>query len=192
MPYTSTHKRQTRKKIIQSASKLFSQKGFDQVSINDLMTDAGLTRGAFYNHFNDKSSLYSEAIIYAALKSPLRESFRGRESDDSLQALLDGYLSQGHVRQESIPCPLAFLVTDVSHRNPQVRSTYTQVYRNMIKLLTRLNFEKALPSRETLMAVTAMMVGAVAMSRALDDETIVDELLAACRTAGATMLEGNS
>ena len=42
------------------------------------------------------------------------------------------------------------------------------------------------------MAVTAMMVGAVAMSRALDDETIVDELLAACRTAGATMLEGNS
>ena len=47
MPYTQEHKQRTRERILASASKLFSRQGYDSVSINDLMQDAGLTEVRF-------------------------------------------------------------------------------------------------------------------------------------------------
>jgi len=69
MPYSKEHKKQTRQKILNSAITLFSTRGFDQVSINDLMKHAGLTRGAFYAHFESKQAVYSKAIIAGARNS---------------------------------------------------------------------------------------------------------------------------
>ena len=71
MPYSKAHKENTRKKILRSAITLFSSKGFDQVSIDDLMAHANLTRGAFYTHFKSKQSVYSKAIIAGAKKAGL-------------------------------------------------------------------------------------------------------------------------
>ena len=74
-----------------------------------------------------------------------------------------GYLSHEHVEQTTTPCPLAFLSSDVSHRDPIVRNTYTKTYKNMLKLLTRLNTTNPSLNRKKLMAVTAMMIGGVAI-----------------------------
>lgn len=189
MPYTTKHKQQTREKILQSAAKLFSHQGFDNISIDDLMKDAGLTRGAFYNHFSDKSHLYAEAIVYAAKKSPLIASLRQPEDKNNLSNLLKGYLSHEHIEHTTTPCPLAFLSSDVNHRDPIVRNTYTKMYKNMLKLLTRLNTSNPSINREKLMAVTAMMIGGVAIAHALDDKNTSDELLSACRTIGTSLLE---
>lgn len=54
------------------------------------MADAGLTRGAFYSHFSDKSALYAEAITYAALQSQLAKYKPPATGEGSLQALLEG------------------------------------------------------------------------------------------------------
>ena len=62
MPYPKGHYDQTRKKIIGSARKLFNRFGFDRVSINAIMKDAALTRGAFYGYFDSKSDLYAEVL----------------------------------------------------------------------------------------------------------------------------------
>jgi TetR/AcrR family transcriptional repressor of nem operon len=48
MPYTTTHKAKTREKVIESAWRLFNRHGFAGVSIDEIMADAGLTRGGFY------------------------------------------------------------------------------------------------------------------------------------------------
>jgi AcrR family transcriptional regulator len=62
MPYPPGHHEETRAKIIRSARKLFNRLGFDRVSIDAIMADAGLTRGAFYSYFNTKSDLYAEVL----------------------------------------------------------------------------------------------------------------------------------
>jgi len=62
MPYTPAHKAETRKKIVESARRLFNRHGFTGVSIDEIMADAGLTRGGFYNHFNTKEELYAEVV----------------------------------------------------------------------------------------------------------------------------------
>jgi TetR/AcrR family transcriptional regulator, transcriptional repressor for nem operon len=62
MPYSARHKRETRQRILESARRLFNGKGFAEVSIGEIMEDAGLTHGGFYRHFKDKGELYAEAV----------------------------------------------------------------------------------------------------------------------------------
>ena len=62
MPYSARHKRETRQRILESARRLFNSKGFAEVSIGEIMEDAGLTHGGFYRHFKDKGELYAEAV----------------------------------------------------------------------------------------------------------------------------------
>src|SRR5262249_17960177 len=45
MPYSPEHKRDTHQKILESARRLFNRKGFSEVSIDEIMDNAGLTRG---------------------------------------------------------------------------------------------------------------------------------------------------
>jgi TetR/AcrR family transcriptional regulator, transcriptional repressor for nem operon len=62
MPYSPEHKRDTRGRILESGRRLFNKKGFSEVSIDEVMENAGLTRGGFYRHFKDKDELYAEAV----------------------------------------------------------------------------------------------------------------------------------
>ena len=58
MPCTAEHKARTRERIEQSARSMFNRRGFASVSIEDIMSHAGLTRGGFYNHFASKTDLF--------------------------------------------------------------------------------------------------------------------------------------
>ncbi len=185
MPYPPTRKPQSREKILQSAAKLFTRQGFGQVSIDQIMADAGLTRGAFYSHFADKGSLYAEAMVYAA-RHRFAYYTASANTDDLLAYLLNTYLSQAHVTEDALPCPLAFLANDVSQRDPQVRNTYTRIYKGLVKRLPTLSRHD--PERNACLAVSALMIGGVAVARALDDPAMVGELLAACREASFQIL----
>ncbi len=62
MPYPADHKDKTRARIVDSARVLFNRHGFESVSIDHVMKNAGLTRGGFYHHFTSKESLYAAAV----------------------------------------------------------------------------------------------------------------------------------
>ena len=187
MPYTSEHKRTSREKILKSAWKLFSRRGFDNVSIDELMNAAGMTRGAFYAHFKTKSDVYQESILAiltnGRLSTPKPDALSDRQW---LKLMLSGYLSRGHIDDEPSPCPLAFLATDVANREPRVRQAYTQVYRSLINLIRK----HCDQDRELIMAITAMMIGSVAIARALDDSGTGDRLLISSRKVAERLIDG--
>src|SRR3954468_17018774 len=86
VPYPRDHKAKTRAKIVASARALFNRRGFDQVTIDQVMEHAGLTRGGFYHHFSSKEDLYAEAVSSIAGCSPFsrelsRDRARGVERD---------------------------------------------------------------------------------------------------------------
>ena len=62
MSYSPEHAVQTRARIVESARRLFNRRGFEQVTIDQIMAAAGLTRGAFYHHFHSKNELYAAAV----------------------------------------------------------------------------------------------------------------------------------
>jgi len=192
MPYTKEHKQRTRQRILKSAFELFSRKGFDNVSIDELMKHAGLTRGGFYAHFKNKAEVYAEAIASAVDNSRLAR-MKPDDMDDQvwIKGLLDSYLSQEHIHAESQICPLAFFATDVAIRDSAVRKAYAKVYANLNKQVAgKLAGEKN--AEEAAFAVTAMMIGGLAISRVLCDGDIVDKLLGACRKYSWLLLNSRS
>ncbi len=185
MPYTREHKERSRERILGSAAKLFPRLGYEAVSIDILMQDAGLTRGAFYAHFNNKSEVYTESIVYAAKNNP----FAHMENHEQwLSQAIDSYLSREHLDNREFPCPLSFLVTDVSRSDPAVRNTYTRIYKNLNRLLKQ---QLDSGTSEQVMATTAMMIGGLAVARVLDDKRAADRLLSACRDGAKGLLEIN-
>ena len=173
MPYTREHKERSRERILQSAARLFPRLGYDAVSIDQLMQDAGLTRGAFYAHFSNKAEVYAEAIVYTARNSDFALA---EDDDDWLVKSIDAYLSRAHIDDRDFPCPLAFLVTDVNRNDDAIRDTYTRVYKNLNRVL-----DKQVKDMDSVMAATAMMIGGVAVAHALNDRRTSDKLLATCR-----------
>lgn len=190
MPYTAEHKQKSREKLLNSAFELFAHKGFDSVTIDDITQCAGLTRGSFYNHFSSKQALYSEAMLHAAQHSLFKQHIENSPSDtNTLISLIESYLSPEHLTREH-PCPLAFLVTDVANQQSQVRETYTHIFINITKHIKRVlnKTGHTQQSGEMGQVIAAMMIGGVAVSRALNDKSLSDQLLRACRAIATDMV----
>jgi len=177
MGWTAEQKQQSREKIINSAALLFTKEGFDNVAINDVMKHAGLTRGAFYNHFNSKSELYAEAILSAA---HLAKSHTLDRAGFALADIIETYLSESH-RQGEFTCPLAFLTTDIQQRDDQVRATYTRVLKGFVENIQAFDIENPSQSEKEAMQKAVLMIGGIAISRAVNDDGFAEKLLTACR-----------
>lgn len=191
MPLSQEHKKRSRKKILDSAVNLFTARGFNNVSIDDVMNNAKMTRGAFYAHFSSKSELYKESILNAAINTPLaKKKPESIENREWINRLLDGYLSNDHINLKSAPCPIAFLSLDATVGEPDVRDAYTTTFKNMNKRISSFTKSYSTCSENNILAVTAMMVGGVAIARALNDETTKNKLLKSCREISKQILDG--
>ena len=174
MAWNKTHKENSKDKILESAALLFTQQGFDKVSIDTVMNNAQLTRGAFYSHFSSKSDLYAQAIKKGAQQAQLRKP---EESNHDMALYAQYYLSKRH-RDDDMQqgCPLAFLVTDISQQDKQVRNSYTETLQGFIG-----QAEQSSENREQALQSVVLMIGGLAISRALNDKVLSDELLIACQ-----------
>ncbi|MBA4502588.1 TetR/AcrR family transcriptional regulator [Marinobacterium marinum] len=174
MPWPSTRRAESRDRILLSAERLFTAFGFERISIDQVMQDAGMTRGAFYAHFRSKQELYSEAILSAARRM-------GVQHPADVEALIRRYLSPEHLGREKGSCPLAFLVSDIGQRDQPIRDSYTQVFS---ALVAKVSGAPDAEFNEAALRTVVLMVGGVAVARALNDPVLAEEVLAACR-AGA-------
>ena len=190
MPLSKQHKLHSREKILESAVQLFSSRGFNKVSIDEIMLHAGMTRGAFYAHFDSKESLYAEAITTAAANTEISNALNTCiDNHLDLEKLISGYLSLHHVQQKSPPCPLAFLATDVANEEKQVRQTYTKTFHSLINAVIGKSGKPL--TKETALAITAMMIGSVTISRALTNEETVLELLDSSKSLAIELLNSH-
>ncbi len=55
---------ETRNIILLSALRLFLQKGYREVTMNDILESSGQAKGTFYYHFKDKETVFEEAAKY--------------------------------------------------------------------------------------------------------------------------------
>lgn len=191
MRYGKGHKEATRQKIIDTASRRFRGEGIAAVGVANLMGDLGLTQGGFYNHFESKDDLAREAVAkawqgtYERLEKVLRDPEGG-----GIEALVDSYLSPAHRRNAALGCVAAALSPEIARSAEPVRAEFGRGVERITALLA-----DALPRtlkprqrRATAMAMFSTMAGALALSRAVDDEAVSDEILAAGRKAALALL----
>jgi len=180
MAWQETHKEQSKDRILKSAAMLFTHYGFEKISIDQVMQNAELTRGAFYSHFRSKSDLYAQAISKGAkVASQRKPAYCPQDMKDFAKY----YLSTEHRdNNNEQACPLAFLVSDINQQDNQVKETYTKTLKAFMQQAQSLS-----NNREKTLQSVVLMIGGLAVSRALDDEEFSNELLAACK-AGVTSL----
>jgi AcrR family transcriptional regulator len=80
-------KQQTRAKVLAAARRLFSEEGYEGATIRDIAAAAGMSTGAVFANFSDKSDLFREIMMtdMAALADSMREAGeRGKGVDDAL------------------------------------------------------------------------------------------------------------
>ncbi|MDH5361546.1 MAG: TetR/AcrR family transcriptional regulator [Gammaproteobacteria bacterium] len=189
MPYSPEHKQRSRERILESAYRLFITRGYAHTTIDEVMAEAGLTRGAFYAHFANKDDLYQAAIQHAANTSYVAaQRPDGMSEVQWLSRLLKLYLSDAHVAFKGRPCPLASLVTDMTIRDAGVRKSYTESFKGFNRIINQA-LGKSEVRNATTLAVSAMMVGAVAIARAVQDTSLRRELLASCQHLAVDLLE---
>ena len=180
MPYTQEHKAKTRERIVVSARRLFNSHGFTGVSIDEIMADAGLTRGGFYNHFNTKEELYAEVVTQVLACSSAKQWSERKPAGPALtREFIAAYLSQTHFDNRENSCPLMALPSDVARGGEPVKRAYRQVLEYMIG-----NLEKGFAgpkSRDRALAVAALCIGGMAVARAVDDAKIAHEIREAAR-----------
>jgi len=179
MPYSLEHKALSREKILKAAADLFCRYGFDSVSLTEVMRCADMTHGGFYAHFSSKTKLYVDAIRYAAKQSAIGKMEPDDFDQKTLISFIENYLSLGHIRQESAACPLAFLSTDVAHREPLVRESYEKTFFGMTDKIT--SVIEALvgkeQAREYAQYLVVNLVGAVSVARSLVNPKMQIDLL---------------
>lgn len=168
MGYPPEHKQQTRARIVEAARKLWKVKGYANVSIGQIMKDAGLTHGGFYAHFKSKDELFAEA----ALDTGVMERYRAMLADPAtpplavFEMVLDFYLSAGHIANPAEGCPLVALSEDAWRLGHGVQAAYTKLTEVAVRQFTELlNGDRALAH-----TVLATMVGAVQLARGVGDE----------------------
>jgi TetR/AcrR family transcriptional repressor of nem operon len=184
MPYPAGHRNEIRKKIVQSARRLFNQHGFDGASLKDIMAGAGRTHGGFYSYFESKSDLYVEVLGCFFTDPEWKSCWEGVEVDLSSRdvgpQVVRAYLSRQHFEDVENSCPMTALPTDVARSSVTTKRAFETVFRAMVSVLERSTAGNGGPRREQAQAIAALCVGGMVVARAMADRDYADELLDAC------------
>jgi len=174
-----------RAKILEVAGTLFRERGFDGTAVDDIMRRAGLTHGGFYGHFGSKDDLAAETCVRVMAGDGWAERITGTPNP-SFGAVIRAYLSPRHRDAPGRGCLLAAVGSDVARQPRPVRRAFTEGFRSRVAALERLlPGRSASARREKALAAMAGLVGALMVSRAVDDANLSDQILkAAAATFG--------
>ena len=162
---------ENRQIVINVASRLFRERGFDGIGLKDLMEGAGLTQGAFYKQFESKEDLAAQASRRALESASERWSAAIAENpDDPLGAVIAFYLSAGHREEKLDGCPVVALGSDAARQGAGVKAAFEEGIKAYLEVLGPLLPETdGEDSNRKAMVVLSTMVGAMTLSRAVND-----------------------
>ena len=194
MPYPKDHKAKTRARIVEAARILFNRHGFDGVSIDQVMAEAGLTRGGFYAHFSGKDELCAEAMTSFLKGRGARWHKEAgivpdRGEAEMARRMVDAYLSRQHLDDLDGQCPMVALSSDAARNGPGVRDSYERLLAAMVWLLET-NLGAAQPNaRKDALATAALCVGGMILARTLPDSALADEIREAAHEQARAICE---
>jgi len=184
MPYSAAHRPEVRRKIVDSARRLFNRHGFDSVSIEQIMGGAGLTHGGFYSYFQSKADLYAEVLGCFFTDPNWKSCWEGVEVDlsstDVGPQVVRAYLSRQHFDDVENSCPMVALPSDVARSHEAAKRAFQTVFLAMVSALERSLPAKKPPRRVNGQALAALCVGGMVVARAMVDQDRADDLREAC------------
>lgn len=177
MRYSSDQKETTRRRIIDKAGERFKKDGIVASGISTLMSDAGLTNGAFYAHFASKDDLVTTTVTEQLLEEKDRFAAQPGEAT-AFERVVRTYLSPSHRDDPAHGCPSAALLEEISRCTTETRDAYTEgVLTSLAPLAAELDTGDSTNAQVRALGIFAVMVGTLQASRAVTDPAISDAIL---------------
>jgi TetR/AcrR family transcriptional repressor of nem operon len=161
---------ENRQKILDAASRLFRARGYEAVTVAEVMKAAGLTHGGFYGYFESKDDLIAQTLahVYAA----------GESGQADVLAYAAKYLSRRHCDDLAGGCPVAALGGETVRQTPEARAVVTQGLRKQIeRFAAGMQGVDPAVARRAAIGNWAAMLGGVILARLADDPELADEVL---------------
>ena len=171
MRYPAEETAAKHERIVKEASRLFRERGFENVSVGEVMKAAGLTHGAFYAHFGSKQELQAAAVAYGQKVSLGR--VQRSKSNQRKRSYADRYLSPWHRDNPGDGCTMAALGQEVARSTPEVKASLEQ---GLEEILSARGGDR----NEAIFRAAALL-GGVVLARAVQDPRLSDEILSSVR-----------
>jgi TetR/AcrR family transcriptional regulator, transcriptional repressor for nem operon len=172
MRYPAKETAARHERIVKEASRLFRERGFENVSVGEVMKAAGLTHGAFYAHFASKQELQEAAVAYGQSVSTDRARSAGATKAGRL-AYADRHLSRRHRDNPGNGCTMAALGQEVARSTPGLKAAFERGLEDILAA--------GGGDRKEAIFYTAALLGGVVLARAVKDPKLSDEILESVR-----------
>ncbi len=189
MRYEKGRKDATHDHILDVAARRFRKDGIAASGLAGIMSEAGLTNGAFYAHFSSKNEM-----VEKSLKRATDEQWQQFEKEIAAGRLLNlvrAYLSEQHRDHADCGCPSAALLPEISRQEPVTRHVYTESVKRLLKAV-----EKQLPdmpkgpkARQIAIGTMGLLIGTLQMARAVDDPSLSEDILAAGTQVATALIQ---
>jgi AcrR family transcriptional regulator len=191
MRYEKGHKDATHDRILEAAAYRFRQQGIAASGVAGIMSDAGLTNGAFYAHFSSKKDMIAKSLERA--NDEQWQRFEKAIESGRLMEIVRAYLSEEHRDQADSGCPSAALLPEISRQGRTTRHSYTASVKRLVNAVEKQlpNIPKGPKGREVAIGLFGLLVGTLQLSRAVDDPSFSKAVLIAGTRLAATLIQSS-
>jgi TetR/AcrR family transcriptional repressor of nem operon len=184
--YEKGRKDASRGRIMEVAAERFRCDGIAASGLATIMSDAGLTNGAFYPHFQSKAELVRESAA-AAMEIQSQQLAEALASGGPEMAI-EAYLSVEHRDNPGKGCASAALLPEIARQPPETRSLYAERLQTLVRQIA-----EALPQTKdpeaAALGIFATLIGALQLARALEGTELSDRILAAGANAAKALIQ---
>lgn len=179
MRYPAEETAERHERILEAASRLVRERGFDGIGVADLMKEAGLTHGAFYAHFESKEAMAAEALDRALAEMLKLADFAASQGEEHLTEFANLYLTEKHRDNPGHGCAMATLGPEIGRRHGTIRRVFTTKVSELFSCFrTR---SSNIDERTNIVGSLSTLVGAMVLARGVEDPILSDEILALAR-----------
>jgi TetR/AcrR family transcriptional regulator, transcriptional repressor for nem operon len=183
MGHSREDKTRSHERIVEIAAARIRESGTSTPGVAEIMQAAGLTHGGFYKHFGSRDELIAEAVDRTFADSEHAVAAVTMDADDPLAAFVDWYVSAEHRDNPGSGCGVVTLGSDVARAQDRVRSAYTDQVKRYLARLQDLLADEDSDTRRQATVMLSTLVGAVLVTRAVDDPALSDEIMRDVRAA---------
>lgn len=185
MRYEKGRKDVSRRRIVAVAAERFRSDGIAASGLSGIMSEAGLTNGAFYPHFRSKAQLVRESLVAALDEQSMQ--LRDAMASGGLEAVLAAYLSPEHRDDPGNGCVSAALLPEVVRQPAETRELYAEHALRLVDQLAETLPSETRDPQGVALGVYATLIGGLQLARAAPSATLSDRILKAAADAARAL-----
>jgi len=189
MRYEKGRKDITHDRILEVAARKLRQDGIAGSGLAGIMSEAGLTNGAFYAHFSSKNELVEKSLERATDEQ--WQQFEKEIASGRLLDLVRAYLSEQHRDHPESGCASAALLPEISRQDPDTRRVYTDSVKRLLNAVAKQlgDVPRGPKAREIAIGTLGLLIGTLQLARAMDDPSLSKQVLAAGAKVASTLIQ---